>query len=71
MFVTLATMGIRVENNLDYSYKIPTGFRGQLGGKYINNVSFNVKAEMEALATFRENDEPVLFVAEAVPKKKK
>ena len=71
MFVTLATMGIRVENNLDYSYKIPTGFRGQLGGKYINNVSFNVKAEMEALATFGENDEPVLFVAEAVPKKKK
>lgn len=64
-------MGIRVENNLDYSYEIPTRFRKQLGGKYINNVSFNVKAEMEALATFGENDEPVLFVAEAVPKKKK
>lgn len=70
VFITLKTMGIRVENNLD-SYKIFTGFRGQLGGKYINNVSFNVKAEMEALATFGENDEPVLFVAEAVPKKKK
>lgn len=64
-------MGIRVENNLDYSYETFTGFRGQFAGKYINNVSFNVKAEMEALATFGENDEPVLFVAEAVPKKKK
>lgn len=64
-------MGIRVENNLDYSYETYTGFRGQFGGKYLKSASFNVKAEMEALATLGENGEPILFVAEAVPKKKK
>ena len=71
VFITLATMGIRVENNLDYNYDNLSNLRGQFCGKYLRTTSFNVKAEMEALATFGENDEPVLFVAEAVPKKKK
>lgn len=64
-------MGIRVENNLDYSYENFSNLNENFYGKYLEKVSFNVKAEMEALATFGENDEPVLFVAEAVPKKKK
>lgn len=71
VFITVATLGINVENNINHNYENFYGFRGELCGKYINNVSFNVKAEMEALATFGENGEPVLFVAEAVPKKKK
>lgn len=71
VFITLATMGIRVENNLDYSYENFSNLNGNFYGKYLETASFNVKAEMEALATFGENDEPVLFVAEAVPKKKK
>ena len=64
-------MGIRVENNLDYSYENFSNLNENFHGKYLEKVSFNVKAEMEALATFGENDEPVLFVAEAVLKKKK
>ena len=71
VFITLATMGIRVENNLDYSYENFSNLNENFHGKYLEKVSFNVKAEMEALATFGENDEPVLFVAEAVLKKKK
>ena len=71
VFITLATMGIRVENSLDYSYEKFSNLHGDFYGKYLKTPSFNVKAEMEALATFGENDEPVLFVAEAVPKKKK
>lgn len=64
-------MGIRVENNLDYSYEKFSNLHGDFCGKYLKTASFNVKAEMESLATFGENGEPVLFVAEAVPKKKK
>lgn len=64
-------MGIRVENRFDYNYDNLSNLRGEFCGRYLKTTSFNVKAEMEALATFGENDEPVLFVAEAVPKKKK
>lgn len=64
-------MGIRVENSLDYNYDNLSNLRGKFCGKYLKTASFNVKAEMEALATFGENDEPILFIAEAVPKKKK
>ena len=71
VFITIATMGIRVENNLDYSYENFSDFLGNFCGKYFKSASFNVKAEMEALATLGENGEPILFVAEAVPKKKK
>lgn len=71
VFITVATLGINVENNISHNYENFYGFRGELCGKYLKTDSFNVKAEMEALATFGENDEPVLFVAEAVPKKKK
>lgn len=71
VFITLETMGINVENNLEWGYENFSNFYGNFGGKYIKTASFNVKAEMEALATLGENDEPVLFIAEAVPKKKK
>lgn len=71
VFITVATLGINVENNISHNYENFYGFRGELCRKYLKTDSFNVKAEMEALATFGENDEPVLFVAEAVPKKKK
>ena len=71
VFITLATMGIRVENNLDYSYENFYSPYGNFRGKYLETASFNVKAEMEALTTLGENGEPILFVAEAVPKKKK
>ena len=71
VFITLATLGINVENNISHNYENFYGFRGELCGKYLKTTSFNVKAEMEALAIMEENGEPVLFVAEAVPKKKK
>lgn len=71
IFITLATMGISVQNNLDYNYDNLSNLRGQFCGRYLKTASFNVKAEMEALATHDENGHPVLFVAEAVPKKKK
>ena len=71
VFITLATMGINIENNLSHDYEYFYSPREALNGKYLKTCHFNVKAEMEALATFGENDEPVLFVAEAVPKKKK
>lgn len=64
-------MGISVQNNLDYNYDNLSNLRGQFCGKYLKTASFNVKAEMEALATYDKNENPVLFVAEAVPKKKK
>lgn len=64
-------MGINVQNNLDYKYENLSNLHGNLCGKYLKTASFNVKAEMEALATFGEDNEPILFVAEAVPKKKK
>lgn len=71
VFITLKTMGINVENNLDYSYENLSNLWGQFLGRHLKTASFNVKAEMEALATFDEDDNPVLFVAEVVPKKKK
>ena len=71
VFITVATMGIRVENNLDYSYENLSNLYGEFYGRHLKTASFNVKAEMEALATYNENEEPVLFVAEVVPKKKK
>lgn len=71
VFITLATMGINIENNLSHDYEYFYSPREALNGKYLKTCHFNVKAEMEALATLGENDEPVLFVAEAVPKKKK
>ena len=71
VFITVATMGVRVENNLDYSYENLSNLHGDFCGRYLKTASFDVKAEMEALATFDENENPVLFVAEAVPKKKK
>lgn len=64
-------MGISVQNNLDYNYDNLSNLRGQFCSRYLKTASFNVKAEMEALATHDENGHPVLFVAEAVPKKKK
>ena len=71
VFITVATMGVRVENNLDYSYENLSNLHGEFCGRHLKTASFNVKAEMEALATYDENENPVLFVAEAVPKKKK
>ena len=71
VFITVATMGIRVENNLDYSYENLSNLYGEFCGRYLKTASFNVKAEMEALVTYDENEDPILFVAEAVPKKKK
>lgn len=71
VFITVATMGVRVENNLDYSYENLSNLHGDFCGRYLKTASFDVKAEMEALATFDENENPDLFVAEAVPKKKK
>lgn len=71
VFITVATLGINVENNISHNYENFYGFRGELCGKYLKTDSFNVKAEMEALATLGETGEPILFVAEAIPKKKK
>ena len=71
VFITVATMGIRVENNLDYSYENLSNLSGEFCAMYLKTASFNVKAEMEALVTYDENEDPILFVAEAVPKKKK
>lgn len=71
VFITVATLGINVENNFSHDYEYFYSPREALNGKYLKTCHFNVKAEMEALATLGENDEPVLFVAEAVPKKKK
>lgn len=64
-------MGINVQNNLDYNYENLSNFCGEFCGRHLKTASFNVKAEMEALAIYDENEDPVLFVAEAVPKKKK
>ncbi len=71
VFITLATMGISVQNNLDYNYDNLSNLRGEFCGRYLKTISFNVKTEMEAIVTYNENENPVLFVAEAVPKKKK
>lgn len=71
VFITLATMGISVQNNLDYNYENLSSLHGSFCGRYLKTASFNVKAEMEAIVTYDENENPVLFVAEAVPKKKK
>lgn len=64
-------MGINIENNLSHDYEYFYNSRNEFYARRLQTSSFNVKAEMEALATLGENDEPVLFVAEAVPKKKK
>lgn len=71
VFITMATLGINIENNLSHDYKYFYSPREALNGKYLKTCHFNVKAEMEALATLGENGEPILFVAEAVHKKKK
>lgn len=56
-----------VDTKYDYVYN----FRNEFYARHLQTSSFNVKAEMEALATSGENGEPILFVVEAVPKKKK
>ena len=71
VFITVATLGINVENNFSHNYDYVYNSRNEFYARRLQTSSFNVKAEMEALATLGENDEPVLFVAEAVPKKKK
>lgn len=70
VFITLATMGINVENNLDYSYE--TSPEHQVCyWRSLKPATFNVKTEMEALPIHDENGNPVLFMVEAEPKKKK
>lgn len=71
VFITLATLGINVENNFSHNYDYVYNFRNEFYARHLQTSSFNVKAEMEALATLGENGEPVLFVVEAVHKKKK
>lgn len=71
VFITVATLGINVENNFSRNYDYVYNFRNEFYTRRLQISSFNVKAEIEALATLGENNEPILFVAEAVPKKKK
>lgn len=71
VFITVATLGINVENNFSRNYDYVYNSRNEFYTRRLQTSSFNVKAEMEALATLGENNEPILFVAEAVPKKKK
>ncbi len=71
VFITVATLGINVENNFSHNYDYVYNFRNEFYARHLQTSSFNVKAEMEALATLGENNEPILFVVEAVPKKKK
>jgi hypothetical protein len=69
--VLVATLGINVENNFSHNYDYVYNSRNEFYARRLQTSSFNVKVEMEALAIMEENGEPVLFVAEAVPKKKK
>lgn len=71
VFITVATLGINVENNFSHNCDYVYNSRNEFYAKRLQTFSFNVKAEMEALATLGENNEPILFVVEAVPKKKK
>ena len=71
VFITVATLGINVENNFSHDYDYVYNSRNEFYGRRLQTSSFNVKAEMEALATLGENNESILFVVEAVPKKKK
>lgn len=71
VFITVATLGINVENNFSHNYDYVYNSRNEFYARRLQTSSFNVKAEMEALATLGENNEPILFVVEAVPKKKK
>ena len=71
VFITVATLRINVENNFSHNYDYVYNSRNEFYARRLQTSSFNVKAEMEALATLGENNEPILFVAEAVPKKKK
>ena len=71
VFITVATLGINVENNISHNYDYIYNSRNEFYGRRLQTSSFNVKAEMEALATLGENNESILFVVEAVPKKKK
>lgn len=71
VFITVATLGINVENNFSHNYDYVYNSRNEFYARRLQTSSFNVKAEMEALATLGENNEPILFVVEAVLKKKK
>lgn len=71
MFITLATMGVNLESNLDCFYEISSQRELYYRDRNLKMATFNVKAEMDALAIYDENGTPVLFVAEAEPKKKK
>ena len=71
VFITVATLGINVENNFSHNYDYVYNSRNEFYARRLQTSSFNVKAEMEALATLGENNETILFVVEAVPKKKK